>query len=128
MRFNAIPKASYLGFTGTPIIKEEEELTKNIFGDYVSIYDFKRAIDDGATLKLLYNNRGEKLVLKTQGLMKRWPKFYQTGTLMKTNEESLSIYSRKIMQYLQQNHGLMQLRKTLFGILMKEVIRVRLCS
>ncbi|MCK9211801.1 MAG: type I restriction endonuclease subunit R [Ignavibacteriaceae bacterium] len=61
MRFNGIPNASYLGFTGTPIIKEEEELTKNIFGEYVSVYDFKRAIDDGATLPLRYLNRGEKL-------------------------------------------------------------------
>jgi len=56
MRFHGIPNASYLGFTGTPIIKEELELTKNIFGEYVSIYDFKRAIDDGATLPLRYLN------------------------------------------------------------------------
>lgn len=61
MRFHGIPNASYLGFTGTPIIKEELELTKNIFGEYVSVYDFKRAIDDGATLPLRYLNRGEKL-------------------------------------------------------------------
>lgn len=64
MRFHAIPNASYLGFTGTPIIKEEEELTKNIFGEYVSVYDFNRAIKDGATLRLLYMNRGEKLGIK----------------------------------------------------------------
>ncbi len=61
MRFHGIPNASYLGFTGTPIIKAEEELTKNIFGEYVSVYDFKRAIDDKATLPLRYLNRGEKL-------------------------------------------------------------------
>ncbi|MCW2119393.1 type I restriction endonuclease subunit R [Flavobacterium sp. 7A] len=61
MRFFGLPNASYLGFTGTPIIKDEEELTKNIFGEYVSIYDFKRAIDDDATLPLLYVNRGKKL-------------------------------------------------------------------
>jgi type I restriction enzyme R subunit len=61
MRYNAIPNASYLGFTGTPIIKAEEELTKNIFGEYVSVYDFKTAIVDGATLPLKYLNRGDKL-------------------------------------------------------------------
>lgn len=61
MRFHGLPNASYLGFTGTPIIKEEEELTKNIFGEYVSVYDFKRAIDDEATLPLRYINKGEKL-------------------------------------------------------------------
>lgn len=61
MRFYGLPNASYLGFTGTPIIKDEEELTKNIFGDYVSVYDFKRAVEDGATLPLHYLNKGELL-------------------------------------------------------------------
>ncbi len=68
MRFHGIPNASYLGFTGTPIIKDEEELTKNIFGEYVSVYDFKRAIEDGATLPLRYLNKGEKLGLVNPGL------------------------------------------------------------
>lgn len=61
MRFYGLPNASYLGFTGTPIIKDEEEVTKNIFGEYVSVYDFKRAIEDEATLPLKYLNRGELL-------------------------------------------------------------------
>ncbi|MDP3587647.1 MAG: type I restriction endonuclease subunit R [Sulfuricurvum sp.] len=68
MRFNALPNASYLGFTGTPIFKGEEELTKNIFGEYVSVYDFKSAISDGATLPLLYINKGEKLKLENPKL------------------------------------------------------------
>lgn len=68
MRFHGIPNASYLGFTGTPIIKEELELTKNIFGEYVSVYDFKRAIEDGATLPLRYLNRGEKLGIENPQL------------------------------------------------------------
>ena len=52
----------------SPIIKEELELTKNIFGEYVSIYDFKRAIDDGATMPLRYLNRGEKLKIENPQL------------------------------------------------------------
>ena len=68
MRFHGIPNASYLGFTGTPLIKEELELTKNIFGEYVSVYDFKRAIDDGATLPLRYLNKGEKLDIENPQL------------------------------------------------------------
>ena len=71
MRFKAIPNASYLGFTGTPIIKDELELTRNIFGDYVSVYDFKRAIIDGATLPLRYLNRGEKLGIENPDLDER---------------------------------------------------------
>lgn len=64
MRFFGIPNASYLGFTGTPLIKGEDEITKQIFGEYVSIYDFKRAIEDEATLPLMYINRGEKLQIE----------------------------------------------------------------
>ena len=71
MRFSAIPNASYLGFTGTPLIDEEVEITKNIFGDYVSVYDFKKAIADNATLPLRYQNRGEKLHIENPQLDER---------------------------------------------------------
>ena len=56
----ALPNASFIGFTGTPLFKQDQ-LTKRIFGDYVSRYDFKRSEEDGATVKLVYDNRGEKL-------------------------------------------------------------------
>ena len=68
MRYHGLPNASFLGFTGTPIIKEEEEITKNIFGEYVSVYDFKRAIQDEATLPLRYINKGEQLKLENPEL------------------------------------------------------------
>ena len=60
---NALPNASYIGFTGTPLFKDDE-LTRRIFGEYVSRYDFKRSVDDGATVPLYYENRGEYLGLK----------------------------------------------------------------
>ena len=56
----ALPNAAFIGFTGTPLFKQDE-LTKRIFGKYVSRYDFKRSEEDGATVKLVYENRGEKL-------------------------------------------------------------------
>ena len=56
----ALPNASFIGFTGTPLFKRDE-LTKRIFGDYISRYDFKRSEEDGSTVKLVYENRGEKL-------------------------------------------------------------------
>ncbi len=71
MRFNGIPNATYLGFTGTPLIKEEEHLTEQIFGGYVSVYDFKRSIEDGSTLPLRYLNRGEKLDIENPDLDER---------------------------------------------------------
>ena len=57
---NALPNASYIGFTGTPLFKDGE-ITRQVFGDYVSTYDFKRAVEDNATVPLYYDARGEKL-------------------------------------------------------------------
>ncbi len=62
--WKALPNASYIGFTGTPLFKDDE-ITKRIFGDYVSTYDFQRAVDDEATVPLKYDNRGEKLQIST---------------------------------------------------------------
>ncbi len=58
----ALPNASYLGFTGTPLIVGEEE-TRRVFGDYVSIYNFRDSIADGATVPLYYENRTPELQL-----------------------------------------------------------------
>ena len=66
----ALPNASFIGFTGTPLFKEDE-LTRRIFGDYVSRYDFKRSEEDGATVKLIYDNRGEKLGVERLDLNER---------------------------------------------------------
>ncbi len=64
---NALPNASFIGFTGTPLFKDDE-ITKRVFGDYISTYDFKRAVDDGATVPLYYESRGEKLNLSTENI------------------------------------------------------------
>ncbi|MER9838233.1 type I restriction endonuclease subunit R [Mesorhizobium sp. M0145] len=56
----ALPNAAFIGFTGTPLFRQDE-ITKRIFGGYVSQYNFKRSEEDGATVKLIYENRGEKL-------------------------------------------------------------------
>lgn len=58
----ALPNAAFIGFTGTPLFKHDH-LTRRIFGEYISTYDFKRSEEDGATVKLVYENRGEKLGL-----------------------------------------------------------------
>ncbi len=58
----ALPNASFMGFTGTPLIAGEE-LTRQEFGDYVSIYNFRDAIEDGATVPLYYENRIPELQL-----------------------------------------------------------------
>lgn len=55
-----LPTASRLGFTGTPILKYDN-LTARTFGGYVSVYDFRRAVEDGATVPLYYENRSDQL-------------------------------------------------------------------
>lgn len=67
---NALPGAGYIGFTGTPLMGGDE-LTRRMFGEYVSTYDFQRAVDDGATVPLYYDARGEKLKVATEDLNQR---------------------------------------------------------
>ena len=55
-----LPTASRIGFTGTPLLSSDN-ITERTFGGYISVYDFKRAVDDGATVPLYYENRGDKL-------------------------------------------------------------------
>jgi type I restriction enzyme R subunit len=59
---DALPNATYLGFTGTPI-ESNDKSTKAVFGDYVDIYDLTRAVEDGATVKIYYESRLAKVEL-----------------------------------------------------------------
>ena len=63
----ALPKALFLAFTGTPLIAGEER-TREVFGDYVSIYDFQQSVEDNATVRLFYENRTPELRLKNPEL------------------------------------------------------------
>ncbi len=60
---DALPNASFIGFTGTPIEKTDAN-TRAVFGDYISVYDIQRAVIDGATVPIYYESRLAKLVLK----------------------------------------------------------------
>jgi len=64
---DALPNASFIGFTGTPLFTSDE-ITQRVFGGYISTYDFQRAIEDNATLPLYYDARGDKLGLSAEGL------------------------------------------------------------
>ena len=56
-----LPTASRIGFTGTPLLSSDN-ITERTFGGYISVYDFRRAVEDGATVPLYYENRGEKIL------------------------------------------------------------------
>jgi type I restriction enzyme R subunit len=67
---NALPNAAYIGFTGTPLFKGDE-ITRRVFGSYVSKYGFQRAVEDEATVPLFYDARGEKLGIGVSDLNER---------------------------------------------------------
>jgi type I restriction enzyme R subunit len=67
---SALPNALFIAFTGTPLIAGEER-TREVFGDYVSIYDFQQSVEDGATVRLFYENRTPGLRLKNPNFQRR---------------------------------------------------------
>ena len=67
---NALPNASFIGFTGTPLF-QNDEITRRYFGDYISTYDFQRAVEDNATVPLYFDPRGDKLKVSTNNLNER---------------------------------------------------------
>ncbi len=71
---DALPHASFIGFTGTPIEKSDAN-TRAVFGDYISIYDIQRAVTDGATVPIYYESRLAKLELKETERPKIDPQF-----------------------------------------------------
>jgi len=71
---DALPHASFVGFTGTPIEKTDAN-TRAVFGDYISVYDIQRAVVDGATVPIYYESRLAKLELKESERPKIDPKF-----------------------------------------------------
>ncbi len=63
---DALPNATYLGFTGTPIEKSDKN-TPAVFGNYVDIYDIAKAVEDGATVRIFYESRLAKVALSDEG-------------------------------------------------------------
>jgi type I restriction enzyme R subunit len=90
----ALKSATFMAFTGTPLIdgKEKHE-TEKVFGPYVSVYDFQRAVADGATLPLYYENCGEKLHIVdpelNQRIEERIDAARADGELTEAQEEKL---------------------------------------
>ncbi len=70
----ALPNAKFVAFTGTPLIAGEER-TREVFGDYVSVYNFRQSVEDGATVPLFYENRTPELQITNPELNEE---IYQT--------------------------------------------------
>jgi len=65
-----LPNANFIGFTGTPLFTDDQ-ITMQVFGDYVSTYDFQRAVEDKVTLPLYYDSRGDTLGVATNDINER---------------------------------------------------------
>lgn len=84
----ALPNASFIGFTGTPLMAGEER-TREVFGDYVSIYNFRQSVEDGATVPLYYENRIPELQLSNEQLNDDLQRVIEESILDERQEEKL---------------------------------------
>jgi type I restriction enzyme, R subunit len=84
----ALPKAAFIGFTGTPLMAGEER-TKEVFGDYVSIYNFRQSIEDGATVPLFYENRIPELQLANENFKEDLENLIEQAELDDEQEKKL---------------------------------------
>lgn len=85
----ALPNASFIGFTGTPLMAEGEEKTRSTFGDYVSTYNFAQSVEDGATVPLYYENRVPKLLNENPEIQKDMERVMDYYELTTDEEEKL---------------------------------------
>ena len=85
----ALPNASFIGFTGTPLMMSGEEKTRETFGDYVSVYNFGQSVADGATVPLFYENRVPGLENVNEKLEQEMGKVMDFYDLNEEQEEKL---------------------------------------
>jgi len=84
----ALPNAAFIGFTGTPLLAGEEK-TREVFGDYVSVYSFEQSIRDGATVPLYYENRVPELQLTNEDLGEDLERLVEDAALDESQERAL---------------------------------------
>ncbi|NLD61034.1 type I restriction endonuclease subunit R [Candidatus Sumerlaeota bacterium] len=100
-----LPTAARIGFTGTPLLTSDN-ITARTFGGYVSTYDFKRAVEDGATVPLYYENRGEKLKLNNPELHQRMMDAIEKADFDSDQQEKLEAEFKKEIHLLTANKRL----------------------
>lgn len=106
---DALPNAGYIGFTGTPLFKDDE-ITQRVFGDYVSTYDFDCAVKDGATVPLYYDSRGDQLGVTVGDLNERISdKLEEFGDLV---DEDVNV-AQRLEQELKRDYHVITAEKRL---------------
>ena len=92
---DALPNATFLGFTGTPI-ESDDRSTRAVFGDYIDVYDLTRAVEDGATVKIFYESRLAKINLVEDELTRIDQLIEQAseGNSQETSEQAKTKWSK----------------------------------
>ena len=92
---DALPNASFIGFTGTPVELKDRN-TQAVFGNYIDIYDIQQAVDDGATVRIYYESRLAQLELKSEERPKIDPNFEEAteGEEVRKKEKLKSKWAR----------------------------------
>ncbi|MEQ1618888.1 MAG: type I restriction endonuclease subunit R, partial [Terricaulis sp.] len=93
----ALPNAAFIGFTGTPLMAGEEA-TKQVFGDYVSIYNFAQSVEDGATVPLYYENRIPEVQIDNPDFAEQLGEIVDNADL---NEEAEALLAQNLGQMYQ---------------------------
>jgi type I restriction enzyme R subunit len=86
----ALPNSGFLGFTGTPLITTELERTREVFGDYVSTYNFRQSIEDGATVPLFYESRIPELQITNERFDEEFTEILEEAELDESQEQALT--------------------------------------
>jgi type I restriction enzyme R subunit len=101
----ALPNAAFIGFTGTPLMAGEEK-TREVFGDYVSRYNFAQSIEDGATVPLYYENRIPELQLTRDDLDERITEAVDDAGLDEDQEKRLQREFARVYQLVTREERL----------------------
>jgi type I restriction enzyme R subunit len=124
---NALPNAAFIGFTGTPLMVGEER-TKQVFGDYISIYNFKQSIDDGNTVPLYYENRIPELQLTNPNLTEGMADIIESAELDEDQQAKLEREFAKEYQLITREDRLEKIAEDLVahymgrGVLAKAMV------
>jgi type I restriction enzyme R subunit len=111
----ALPNAAFIGFTGTPLIAGQEQRTREVFGDYVSIYNFAQSVADGATVPLYYESRKPELQLDAEALRDDLDDLLDEAMLDEEQEKKLQREFARQYQLITREDRLEQVADDLIG-------------
>ena len=124
---SALPNAAFIGFTGTPLMAGEER-TKEVFGDYVSVYNFKESVDDENTVPLYYENRIPEVQLVNDELNEQMAAIIENADLDEDQEAKLERDFKREYQLITREDRLERIGKDIVahfmgrGVLAKAMV------